>query len=155
MNYMKNKRGLSPVITTVLLIAIVMVLAVTILMWAWRFVPESVTKNGKNIESVCQEVAFEATYRDLAGGSADQVLVSNNGNVDIYAFEVKLERPGETITQETNPIELKGGASTNITVDIVSSDITKIILTPMLLGEVGEKTEPYLCKNHPGEQIPI
>ncbi len=159
---MKNKRGLSPVITTVMLIAIVIVLAVIILMWARYFVPDAITKDGQNIESVCQEVAFEATYRDDPAGSADEIVVSNNGNIDIYAFEAMLEGNGASYSKEMMPQEiatgddltggLKKGASANMTID-VPAGTTKITITPILLGEVGEREEKYLCKNHPGEQV--
>jgi flagellin-like protein len=161
MKYMKNKRGLSPVITTVMLIAIVIVLAAIILMWARYYVPESITKDGKNIESVCQEVAFEATYKDTSG-SLDEIIVSNNGNVDIYSFEVLLEGNGVSYAKEVMPQDiatgnelaggLKRGASANMSIDVNPGTI-KMTVVPYLLGESGEKEEKYLCKNHPGEQI--
>ncbi len=158
---MKNKRGISPVITTVMLIALVIVLAFIILMWARYFVPDAITKDGKNIESVCQEVAFKAQYNDNPG-SMDEIRVSNNGNIEIYAFEASLEGSGASYSKELMPQEiatgaeltrgLKKGASANMSVDVPDTT-TKIIIKPILLGEVGENEEKYVCTNHPGEQV--
>ena len=61
---MKNKkRGVSPTIATILLIALVIVAAIIVFVWFKSMSKEAVTKFGdKNIELVCEDVEFEASY---------------------------------------------------------------------------------------------
>jgi len=160
MNMKINKKGLSPVITTVLLIALVAVLAIIVLLWARKFLPESIMKDGRNIERVCEDVAFEASLKSSIG-DPKEILVSNNGNIPIYAFEALLYSEGETNSQELIPtnitsgeeINLVQGASGNMSINVGSS--TKIKLTPILIGNVGEAEKKYTCTNHPGKEITL
>ena len=81
----KRKKGLSPVVATVLLISIVIAIAVIVFLWLRGFAGEAVTKfDGTNVELVCRDVEFKADY---AGG---QLSISNTGNVPIYNFKVKV-----------------------------------------------------------------
>lgn len=152
-----NKKGMSPVITTVLLIALVAVLAIIILLWARRFIPESIMKNGRNIEQVCEDVAFDASL--IPDTTPREILVSNNGNVNIYAFQATLYSEGRTDTEDLIPrnittgeeIDLAQGASGKMSINVGSA--TKIKLTPILMGNAGESEEKYTCTNHPGEEL--
>jgi len=158
----KNKRGLSPVVTTVLLIALVVILAIIILLWAIAFIPESILKGERAIESVCDDVAFEASFKDIPETNEDEIWVSNNGNVNIHAFEVGFYLEGDVSKEEVvpqdigggEPITLRQGVSGKMTVD-VPKGTTKITLLPILIGTVGEREVKYLCKNHPGEELII
>ena len=59
----KNKMGLSPVVATVLLIAMVIIIGIIIFLWFRGFTHESITKFGvRNVELVCGDVNFQATY---------------------------------------------------------------------------------------------
>ncbi|MBU0761307.1 MAG: hypothetical protein KJ858_06510, partial [Nanoarchaeota archaeon] len=57
---MKKRRALSPVIATVLLIAIALVLAVIIFLWARSFIGEGLEKDGRAIDKACENVVFNA-----------------------------------------------------------------------------------------------
>jgi len=151
-----NKRGLSPIITTVLLIAIAIVLAVIILLWARNFVPELVTKNGSDIKKVCKDVYFEADYNP----TTSEILVANTGNVNIFSFSIEEELPGRTLVTEKRvqdtagtEIDLGNGGSGKIPVTFASG--TTIVIKPVLLGYKGEQEAKYVCVDHTGVELQI
>ena len=82
----KNERGLSPVIASVLMILLVLVLATMIFLWARGFVSEHVEKFGISIEESCSSINFEASvYED------EEVEIINRGNVDIDSSQISDE----------------------------------------------------------------
>ena len=83
---MKKKRGISPVIATVLLIAMVIVIGLIIFIWFKGMVGESVTKFGKNIQLVCDDVDFDASY----SSSEETLQLVNIGNVPIFKMNMKI-----------------------------------------------------------------
>src|SRR3989338_10710768 len=94
-----KKRGISPVIATLLLIALVIIIALIVFQWMKGFTKEAVTKfDGTNIDLVCNDVQFDASY------SAGTLTISNSGNVPIYNFDIKAEYPGghDTIDLKEN-----------------------------------------------------
>jgi flagellin-like protein len=60
--YNMKKKGVSPVIATVLLVSIVIILGVIIFLWARGFVEESAQKGGRAVDMSCDDVNFEAGY---------------------------------------------------------------------------------------------
>ncbi|GAG16261.1 unnamed protein product, partial [marine sediment metagenome] len=82
---MKNK-AISPVIATVLLVAIVVVIGLIIFMWFKGLSEETITKFGKkNIKLVCNDVKFDASYSSGTG----TLSISNTGTVPIIDFQIK------------------------------------------------------------------
>ena len=60
---MINKKGVSPIIATILLIALTIIIALIVFQWMKGFTKEAITKfDGTNIELVCNDVQFEASY---------------------------------------------------------------------------------------------
>src|SRR3989344_3356293 len=92
--FLERKKGVSPIVATVLLVALVIVTALIIFLWFRGFVGESVTKFGKNIELVCDEVKFDASY------SGSNFYISNNGNVPIFGMKVKITEGGSYETKD-------------------------------------------------------
>ena len=80
---MKNKRALSPVIATLLLVSITLVLAAVVFFWARHFIGEAITKEGEKIELLCDDVRFVA---EAYGG---KLQLQNTGTVPIYAVEIR------------------------------------------------------------------
>jgi len=70
-----KKKGVSPVIATVLLISIVIILGVIIFLWARGFVEESAQKSDRAVDMSCDDINFEAGYNDNAG----EIEVVNRG----------------------------------------------------------------------------
>ena len=82
---MKSKRGISPIIATVLLIVITIVLFLLIFMWLRGFQKEALTKQGSPIETVCLEVNFDATV----DSNTNTLQIINTGDVPIYKAKIK------------------------------------------------------------------
>ena len=143
MNIIKNKKGISPVIATVLLIAMVVAISLIIFIWFRSLMKETVTKfEGENIELACDKVAFDASY---SGGT---LYISNTGNVPIYSLNVKTS---SGVSHETKNIKdlssnwpetgLNSGGdfSDEITLD------GSVTVSPILLGVSGGEEKTYEC----------
>ncbi len=139
-----EKKAVSPVIATILLIAITIVLAAIIFLWARGFVSEKNQKQGRPIESFCQDIKFNAEV------SGDKINIVNQGNVPIYAADIKKVEAGAITdlsssnifskvirTGETGSVDLPAGVN--------SGDEIKVI--PEILGTLGAggATTPYAC----------
>ena len=72
----RAKKGVSPVVATTLLIAIVIILAVIIFLWARGFLSERVQKFDRAIDLACEDVNFEAAVAGSSG--AYELDVVNN-----------------------------------------------------------------------------
>ncbi len=148
----KNHRGISPVIATVLLIAMVVAIGLVVFLWFRGLVQEEGTKFGKNIKLNCPDVNFEASY------SGGVLSVINRGNVPIYQMKLKIFKEG---SHETNDLSnwpelgLNQGESfsKNIASEIDSAN--KIILIPVLIGSSGEGKKTYMCEEQYGYEIII
>ncbi len=148
-----KKRGVSPIIATILLIALVLVIALIVFQWMRGFTKEAITKfEGANIELVCEDVNFDASYSD------GTLTLSNLGNVPIYGFNVKTEYSGghETNDLETTNPDWDGLSQGGIFSEYVSipSETTKITLIPILLGvnKDGEQ-KTQACDERQGNEI--
>src|SRR3989344_3021484 len=89
---LRNKKALSPVITTVLLIAMVIILAAIIFLWAKFFLGEIIEKEiggvKKTAERFCPDVNFQASI------SGAELSIANRGNVPIYNINLKMKTKG-------------------------------------------------------------
>jgi flagellin-like protein len=149
-----KKRGISPVIATVLLIAMVVVIGLIVFIWFRGMIGESVTKFGKNIQLVCDDIDFDASY---SGGSLQLI---NTGNVPIFKMQIQLSKPGSHSTQEINNEEYsewdKSGLSQGGTFSTsmnLGSDIERITLIPILAGTSDKGKRTYVCEEQYGKEI--
>lgn len=146
---MKNK-GVSPVIATVLLIAMVVVLSMIIFIWFNSFMQEAITKNDENVELVCDKVDFSASY------SGGDLYISNNGNVPIFSMKVRVYDGGDYETEDISDfVSTWPGNGLNpgaVFSESVSSE-GKIILIPVLLGNSDEGKRSYVCDDKYGKEI--
>ncbi len=133
-----DKKGLSPVIATVLLVSLVLVLIAIIFMWARGFIAEQVEKGGKPAQEVCMDVSFEISNTYGYNKQSVEVQVVNRGNVPIYDFDVKIIGGGESKIQSYSINADVGGAS-EVTSIPITSDMEQIVFYPMVLGSVKGK----------------
>jgi len=140
MNNLK-KRGISPVIATVLLVSIALTLAVIIFIWARSFVSEAITKDGQAINLVCEDISFDAEY------NSGQVLIVNRGNVPLYGVELsKVSLGSRTHIGEGTFIQPVGtGESVGISVGETLAAGDKISIVPIILGEQEEYKKAFVC----------
>lgn len=139
----KSKKGLSPVIATSLLIAIALVLALIIFIWAKSFVGEVLQKNNEPIENSCGQVDFEADV------SSSSVSLQNNGNVPLYGVELKTIGLGSVSGKNVLQRTLGNGEDTSIAVTSItlnSGDQVQVI--PIIIGESGSGKRQYSCINN-------
>ena len=157
-----NKRGVSPVVSTVLLIMVVIILAVIILMWSLGLVKEAITKEvagiTKSIDQYCVDVQNEIQPSVNTDGLS--FGFSNTGSVPIYAFNLKLNLKD---SGESSTIEIPAGKGSvnpgyNIIIDPNEYGLEpydsyeKITIVPILLGSKSKSggTEPYTCEDKYG-----
>jgi len=154
----KKVKGLSPVIATVLLITLVVGIAVIVFLWIRGMTEEAVTKFGdKNIQLVCGEVSFEASY------DYGTLYITNPGNVPIFGMNMKVVDGGQHSTislKERTSWPTKGlnkgdaFSDEELSDEIGSAD--EIILVPILLGESKSGKRTYVCdENQFGKVIYI
>jgi flagellin-like protein len=115
-----KKRGLSPVVATVLLILMVVVVVSMIFVWARGFFEDQTEGSERPVGELCSSVDFIANI--VVGG----LEIVNRGNVDIDGFEVKkslnglseIEKintgvlVGDSLIESTFTIDMEDGAST-------------------------------------------
>lgn len=141
LNKMKrgNKKSVSPVIATVLLISIVVVVSLLIFIWASNFFGEVGKKLGKSAEQVCGEINLDA------GTEGTVLSVINNGNVPIYSIDVAKTGSGSIVVQNLEKIGLGQGDAQEFE---IGSGYDEIELTPIILVQVKNGQEPYSCNKN-------
>ncbi len=138
-----EKRGVSPVIATVLLIGMVIALALIVFIWMGAFVEETITKfDGENVELICGRVKIQASY---AGG---QLSVLNIGNIPIYDLRIKRSSAAGSSTESVRktigewPKYGLNPGGTFLGDANVGGDVT---LIPVLLGNSDKGKRVYAC----------
>ena len=139
-----KKRGLSPVVATVLLVTLALVLAVIVFLWARGFVSEQIEKQGKPTDQVCQSVSFDVDSTQQ--GQILDLQVVNRGNVPIYNFDIKFVGTQDSSIRNFNFGVDVGGATDRQQIPIVGKP-KQVVLYPMILGSVkGKKVnKPVTC----------
>ncbi len=108
-----KKRGLSPVIASVLLILLVVVIVSMIFIWARTFFSSQTEDSERSIGELCSGVLFVA---DVVESSGDYTLeISNKGNVDIDSFELRKYSDGRVETDNVSMGVSAGGSVANVT----------------------------------------
>lgn len=145
------KRGVSPVVATVLLVVLALVLAVIVFLWARGFVSEQIEKQGKPTEQVCKEVSFEVDGNQV--GTNYELQIVNRGNVPIYNFDIKFVGSQESSIKSFNFGVDVGGATDRQIITILGKP-TQMVLYPMILGAVRGKqvNKPVTCLDN-GEVV--
>jgi len=150
---MKQKKGLSPVIATVLLIGVVIVIALIVFLWFRGITEEAITKfDGQNVKMICEEVEFDASY------SGNYIFISNNGNVPIFQIKAKISGQGSHSTEiiggdETWPaLGLNQGGTFS---GIFSPTGDSVLLVPVLIGKTSSGEKTYTCDDRFGIELPL
>ena len=151
-----NKRGLSPVVATALLIAIIIILGIIVFLWFRNLKGETITKFGEtNVELICEEVSFDASY------SSGKIYISNTLKVSIYSFKIKVSKEGSYETYSIvdlvsgwpkSGLNEDGTFSSSINLD---SDTTQITLIPVLVGNSENGEKAFVCDEKQGYVIDI
>ncbi|MEK6894385.1 MAG: archaellin/type IV pilin N-terminal domain-containing protein [Nanoarchaeota archaeon] len=158
------KKGVSPVVATVLLIVIVIVLATIIFIWAKGFLSESATKGDRVVESSCEDVNFKVQIASSASqcssGSGWAIDINNIGNVPIYGIKVlkyddstgsidDLALADETFVGGTVTV----GRSSYVCMTGTLNGGDKFRIIPKLLAEKDSRKIAYTCPEKDGQTI--
>jgi len=154
-DYMINKKAVSPVIATVLLIVMVIIIGLIIFLWFRSFIPEQKEKFGRNIELACTDVAFQSGYDSSTG----ILTISNTGTVPIYSINLKIAKDrGHTTTSITEldgswpSLGLRQGILYNsISLDFDSSD--EVLIIPILAGTSEGEDPTHVCNEEYGQEL--
>ncbi len=149
----KRKRGLSPVIATVLLIGIVVVIALIVFTWFKGFTQEAVTKNDQNAQLVCNEIKFKASLSETT------LSILNSGNVPIYGMVLKIAGVGGFETKDIKELSnwpdegLNVGGAFVDSLDVSGDSITFIPILKGYSQKGGEAS--YICNENQGYKIAL
>ena len=82
----RRKRGVSPVVATVLLITMAIVLIAIIYIWARAAIGEGITKSSEGITNVCDKVSLDITL-DKVNGRAN--IANTGASVTVYGVALR------------------------------------------------------------------
>jgi len=153
----KNKKGVSPVIATVLLILVAVILFSIILWWVRQFIKEDVQKDlgggPEPIQTFCKDVIFSADVVFVP----QSVIVQNDGQVPIYGIQVQkkgfasVTNLGE-VHSEFNAV-IAGDTQTFDGSDLEYAIGDNLLLIPILLGETKDGQKAYPCDESFGTEV--
>lgn len=153
------KKGVSPVIATVLLISMVVVIAAIIFIWFRAIGKEVITKFGKNVELACDDVEFNAEYT-----SANGILsIVNTGNVPIYSVKLKIGKDRGYVTKDIRDVDsnwkdsglLQGGVFVSQDLSSLTSGAETLLIIPTLLGESDKGERVHVCAERNGFEVVV
>ena len=145
-NLMK-KRGLGPVVSTVLLIAVALVIAGIIFAWGWGFMSRlSPPVN-------CDNISFQAEISLNESGEYNLNVV-NQGNQEITGFVIKEITEGsvETVEEINYFVDLGRTESISLSGDYQNG---KYLVVPKTFVEVDEEGVSKTCQDKYGIEVEI
>jgi len=159
----RGKKGVSPIVSTSLLIVIVIILAIIIFLWARSFVGEVVEKTiqgvTKSADKFCSEVEFVATIVE------GKLYVVNQGDVPIEDVQVIAYKAGESTITEIEGVKINAGVTSRgypssdtglTTVGCPYHPYEKIIINPILKGKTKSGLKKYTCdEDVSGFELPV
>ena len=155
----RSNKGLSPVIATVLLIAITISMALVIFLWFKGISQEAITKDGRNIELVCNDVVLDGSY----DSTSEEISIINNGNIPVYQIKIKIFKNGGYETEDADSLGLSSwpsyglnpGATFSGDVGSSFSGAVKVIIIPVLLGKADSGDKTFTCSDNSGKEITL
>jgi flagellin-like protein len=142
-----KKKGVSPVVATILLVVIVVIIALIIFLWARGFSTDKAQKDGRAIELSCEDIIFEAgIYLD------GTIEVINRGNVPIYGVILKKHGEGVVIAKEVAGSTAGIGESFSVDIppEISVDNGVDYNVIPVILGEAEEGKVDFDCPDQFG-----
>jgi len=97
-----NKKGISPLIATILLVGFVVVIGAVVIIWGRNFIKERAEKEGSLAEKQLECENIEIDIKDAGPGF---ITVENNGNNKIDAFILRVVSDGSGATKIENKVE--------------------------------------------------
>lgn len=137
-----NKKGISPVVATVMLIVIAIALFLLVYMWIRGFQKEAVLKFNSPIETACLRVSFNAMITGTTGSK--NIQITNMADLPIHRFELYNVTSGGT---QKLPNEGASDISPAGSTTFTGISCTKLKIIPYLLGKTQSgKEQEYACE---------
>jgi flagellin-like protein len=153
-----NKRGISPVIATLILISIAVILALIIFLWARSYISDQTIKLDKPINQVCDDIQF--TAETILNGNTLTVTLTNQANIPLYGVEVRKKSftSVEPLDQGVKTFEgsLREGSDTTFDIDLTSDELKSgdnILVVPIIVGESNDNKKSYTCDDGESAQV--
>lgn len=149
MIYMKlrtEKRGLSPVIASVLMIMLVLMLSSFVFVWASDFIEEKGDSNGVSSKKLCEAVDFDIIIVDYVGDAYDFEVV-NRGDVNISFFKFRIFPGGDSNIVDSTVGVLAGGAV--VSSIVLSGVIDRVEALAVLDGNLVGSSSDVVCSKVP------
>ncbi len=149
---MNNKRGLSPVIATALLLTLVIILSSIVFLWAKGFVSEQIQKFNQPVELQCEKVEWKINV--LSSYTGPILEISNRGNIPIYGIVLKKSMDGNKESEQYNDLKLDIGSSIELPISFSlknGQQASEIEFIPSIIGSVIGKDnikKSYVCQNN-------
>ena len=142
-----NKKAMSQVISTILLITLVIFIAGMIIFWSKGIIGESITIHGQNIALVCNDLFFEFSY------NYGTLYLVNSGNVDIYSMTLVMHTEDNSEVKNINELSsnwpkegLEVGGVFSDTISF-NADVKEVSLIPVLRGDTESgKQKVHICE---------
>lgn len=147
---MKNKKGVSPMVATVLLIAMVVVIAIILFLWFRNMVKEEVVKfKEENIEMTCKKIEFRIDYSSSTG----KFTATNDGSIPIYGLKINCYSSGSkketSVSPEEDPTGMGKGMNSGVTyTKDIGSGCEKVVVYPVLIGNSKDGTRTHICRDN-------
>lgn len=133
-----SKKGISPMVATVLLVGFVVAIIILIFLWGKNYIEELAEKRGLLAEKQqeCTQIQLEVMKACWAGDTVSELVIRNNANVPIHKFIfTAVGGTGEPV-ERTDKL---GGLETKSYKDLKFSiaDIKSIDIVPNLRVALG------------------
>ena len=147
MQIQKSKRGISPVIATILLVVIAIALFGAVYVWINSMQKDAIIKFDTGIEQACLDVNFNV----IKETGTNNIQIQNRGEVALYRVQLYVKKGGSldylgTIPLESSASVIGQGESASGEFDLGTCQQIKAV--PVLLG-ISKKTgteKEYVCQ---------
>jgi hypothetical protein len=140
-----GKKGLSPVISAVILIGIGVILAAIIFVWARGFIiglgPSDLS---------CEGVNFDAGI--FCGGGECVLEAVNLGNVVLNGFVIKSIEEGSVFVRDNIKYKVDFGESTSTLLNSLNEKDKgkEVLIVPIILAEIADGQAEHICSDRYG-----
>ena len=138
-NLVFNKKGISPLIATVLLIAFVILIAVLVFFWWDKIIKAQAEKTGAETVgaiSCAQEVSFTISNPTCSSGTINfDVENTNTGNIYKFKIRTKDENGILEVIDLTTPLQASAATQIGVTYNDALGTPNKIEVIPEVVSE--------------------
>ena len=141
------KKGISPLVTTVLIIAFVITLATVIILFGQKFVEKSTQRVDVQTDdqTIClQDVNFDIIAACYLNPSRLKVVILNDGKKDIRTLITRLYESSNDVFNVKKDAVIRAGESGPIEFNVESADLKQIEMIPI----VRHRFKSLTCSNN-------